>query len=313
MPRSGVAIPLLALALALLACDAPQPRPLRVGLNVWPGYEPLLIARDEGLLPESEVQLVECVAADQVRRALRVGAIDVGALTIDEALLLVAETEELELEVVLALDDSSGADAILGAPDVTSLAALRGRPLGLEHGGVSGYVLARAAELHGLRAEELTILATPWSDHAGALRSGRVAAIVTHEPAVTTLRREGYPLLFSSRELPGEVLDLLVMRLPATPENVARLPLLDRAYASGAERITQSQTPPSDATMRRLGLDEPALREALAGLRLLRGEEEARIRAAIPEQLERTAATLRRTGLIPADAHPEARVRVRAP
>lgn len=301
------------LALCAFACEADRARPLRVGVNVWPGYEPLLIARDEGLLPESEIRLVECVAADQVRRGLRVGALDVGALTIDEALLLVAETRDLELEVLLALDESSGGDAILGALDVDAPAKLRGRPLGIERGGVSGYVLARAAELHGLRLDELTIVAMPWPEHEAALRTGRVAAVVTHEPAVTALRREGHPLLFSTRDIPGEVIDLLVMRRPAAPEAAARVDALTRAYEASALRLSDAAQPPSGATLRRLDLDEPGLREALSGLRLLHGAEERALRARIPAQLARTAEVLRRTGLIAADAHPEARVFVRAP
>jgi hypothetical protein len=71
--------------------------------------------------------------------------------------------------------------------------------------------------------------------------------------------------------------------------------------------------PPSGATLRRLGLDEAALREALTGLRLLHGEEEAKLRATLPAQLTKTAEVLRRTRLMSSNARPEARVVVRAP
>ncbi len=63
-------------------------RSLSVGTNVWPGYEPLYLARSLGLYGQAPIRLVEYASATQVIRAFRNGAIDVAALTLDEVLLL---------------------------------------------------------------------------------------------------------------------------------------------------------------------------------------------------------------------------------
>ena len=55
-PRPGAVV--LIVLLACVGCT-PDPEPiLRVGTNVWPGYEPLYLARDLGYLDES-IRLVE--------------------------------------------------------------------------------------------------------------------------------------------------------------------------------------------------------------------------------------------------------------
>ena len=62
--------------------------PILLGTNVWPGYEPLYLARSLGYWDDSSVKLVEYSSASQVIRAFRNDAIHIAALTLDEVLLL---------------------------------------------------------------------------------------------------------------------------------------------------------------------------------------------------------------------------------
>ena len=111
---------LLALVLAALfvaACSAPG-TPLRVGSNVWPGYEFLYLAREKGLYDES-IRLVELASASDVMDALRAGDIEAGALTLDETITLASEG--VDLVVVLVFDISAGADVLMTKPSITRL------------------------------------------------------------------------------------------------------------------------------------------------------------------------------------------------
>ncbi|MDQ6966158.1 MAG: hypothetical protein Q9M23_04455, partial [Mariprofundaceae bacterium] len=87
----GRALPvvmLLALLLTqLLAACTPAPKPdLRIGTNIWPGYEPLYLARSLGLFKDTGISLIEYPSSTETMRALRHGSIEAGALTLDEAL-----------------------------------------------------------------------------------------------------------------------------------------------------------------------------------------------------------------------------------
>jgi NitT/TauT family transport system substrate-binding protein len=66
-------------ALPILVCSEPPEEKLRIGSVVWPGYEPLYLARDLGNFDETNIRLVELSSAAQVVRAYRNGVIEVAA------------------------------------------------------------------------------------------------------------------------------------------------------------------------------------------------------------------------------------------
>jgi hypothetical protein len=82
----GAAFGLLGMQVVVGGCDE-APVPVRIGSNLWPGYEPLYVLRERGMLPPG-LRLVELVSASQVMRGIRNGLLDGGGLTLDEALRL---------------------------------------------------------------------------------------------------------------------------------------------------------------------------------------------------------------------------------
>lgn len=66
--------------------------PLRIGTLVWPGYEPLYLARERGYLDPKSVRLVEYPSNSEVTRAFRNRAIEAAALTFDEVHPLLASS-----------------------------------------------------------------------------------------------------------------------------------------------------------------------------------------------------------------------------
>ena len=70
--RQLPALILLFSSFLLGACEQ-TPHPLRVGTNVWPGYEPLYLAREQGYLSEDAVRLIELPSATDVMSAFSHG------------------------------------------------------------------------------------------------------------------------------------------------------------------------------------------------------------------------------------------------
>lgn len=85
---------LLSMSFLLQGCSPPQ-EPLRLGTNLWLGYEPIYVAREKGWLQEDQVRILEFSSSTDVMRGLRAGTLDAGALTLDEALLLAAHVPDL--------------------------------------------------------------------------------------------------------------------------------------------------------------------------------------------------------------------------
>lgn len=105
---------LLLIPFLVTACLSPPPSPVKLGTNLWPGYEPLYLAREQGYLSGDSVALVELLSASEVMRAYRNGAIDAAALTLDEVISL--REAGLRPVIVQVADISNGADVILARP-----------------------------------------------------------------------------------------------------------------------------------------------------------------------------------------------------
>lgn len=212
---------LIWLASALGACGQPQQQPLRIGTNLWTGYEFLYLARERGWFEPRQVHLVEFSSSSDVIRAFRNGNIDAATLTLDEVLML-AETGE-DPRIVLVTDISAGSDVLLASLDIDSLADLRGRRVAVENTALGAYFLTRALEHGGLSADDIDLVALPYDQHESAFRRGSVDALVTFDPVRARLLATGARELFSSKQLPSEIVDVLAVRASAV--EVARTQL----------------------------------------------------------------------------------------
>lgn len=197
-------------AMLLAGCQPPPASPLRIGTNVWQGYEPLYLARDQGYFGDQPIRLVEYTSATQLLQAFRNGAIDGATLTLDET-LQVAENEH-DLSIPLILDFSHGADALLVSPGIASLAGLRGKRVGLENTALAAYMLTRVLQKAGLTPHDVIPVSVRVDEHESAYREGRVDALITFEPARSRLRAIGAKELFNSGHIPNEIMDVLVLR-----------------------------------------------------------------------------------------------------
>jgi NitT/TauT family transport system substrate-binding protein len=235
---------LLLLTLVSGACHKPT-TPLRVGANIWPGYEPLYLARSLGYYDGRLIKLITFPSTSDVIRAYRSGAINVAAVTLDEA-LQIAETLP-EQRIVLICDFSQGADVILAQPQFSTMQQLRGRRIGVEQTALGAYMLARALEISGMKPQEVKVVPLPLEEHEAAYNAGLVDAVVTFEPRRSRLLAAGAHPVFDSRQLPGEIVDVLLIH----PELISTAGDTLRTLIDGWFRaLTYLQEQPQDAARR---------------------------------------------------------------
>lgn len=227
-----------------VGCREPE-QPLRVGCNMWPGYEPLHLARELGLYDRHSVQVIHFPSTTEVIRAYRNRVIDVAAITADEA-LLVAETQP-DQRIILVLDVSKGADAIMANPAFPTMKSLKGKRIGVEPNALGAYVLARALETSGLEVSNVVVVPVGLEAHEESMLSNRVDAIVTFEPRRSRLLAAGMVSVFDSSMLPGEIVDVLVTREELTRTNRRGLQALLHGWFKALDYL---RTNPSDAMTR---------------------------------------------------------------
>lgn len=291
MMASRGRFPALFSVLGLLAAAGgcrSEPPPLRLATNVWPGYEPYYVAREIGAVDPGRLRLVELLSASQVISALRIGSVDAATLTLDEAIRIAAEGHDIA--VVQVLDTSHGADALVAKSGIESVAALRGKRVGVEVTAVGGFLLGRALETAGMAPSDVTVVPLDAEAHAGSLERDDLDAVVAFEPAVSELVAAGNRLLFDSRQIPGEILDVLVVRGERRrgPGGARDLAILGAAWQAGLAEIRRSP----DEALRRSGRLAPSgfdREGALRGIRLHSLEDSQRFFDGVPSPILVTA------------------------
>ncbi len=201
----------IALLLAfLMGCSEKPITALKIGTNLWVGYEPLYLAREKQFINNDQIKLVELSSATQVMQAYRNEVINAAAITLDEALLLLASGEQFS--IVLILDVSNGADALIAQPSINSFGDLKGKRVGLESTALGSYMLTRALEVNQMSLNDITIKHLGIEQHEKAFVNKEVDAVITFEPIKSKLLGLGGQTLFDSKQISNEIIDVLIVR-----------------------------------------------------------------------------------------------------
>lgn len=176
-------------------------------------------------------------SASQVAKAIEQNLLDMGAFTLDEAMRLVQDGDEYQ--IVLITDYSFGGDAIMSVTEFPSLASLQAKRIGLEDDAVSDYLFYRAAQLANLDYNAFTIVPLHINQHQKAFESGIVDAIAISEPVRTYIQISGAIEIFSSRQIPEEIVDILAIRKSLLAEYHQHLPKLINAWFTAVDLIAK--------------------------------------------------------------------------
>ncbi|TAE67138.1 MAG: nitrate ABC transporter [Oscillatoriales cyanobacterium] len=252
------------LCTVILASCTKAEAPLRVGANVWPGYETLYLARSLGYYDNTPIRLVDYPSGTEEVRAYRNGEIEAAGISIDQALVLAATNPDVKIVVVM--DFSNGGDVILGKPEIPNLQGLKNRPVGVESTALGAFIITRALEQKGMSPKDIKIVSLGVSEHERAFKDGKVDAVVTFGYARTKLLAVGAKQLFDSSQIPGEIVDVLIVR----DDVINKQPKALQALVDGRFRALDYLTKnPQDAASRiapRTGVTPEQFLESLKGL-----------------------------------------------
>lgn len=210
--------------LVLAACSpvaAPEPAAeaakavvVRIGTQPWIGYGPWWIAKEKEMFAKYglNVELIDFVQDSDVNAALASNQMEAANLATHTAIKLY--NAGLDIRIVLLMDASYEADAILTSADIQSIEDLRGRQIAFEEGTTSDLLLSYALMQNGMSIDDVIAVPMPASDTGVTLISDRVEAAVTYEPYITEALNQdpSLTLLYTAAEKPGLISDVLVMR-----------------------------------------------------------------------------------------------------
>ena len=163
--------------------------PIKIAINVWPGYAHAFIARDKGFFNKHGAAVTLVLEKDitEAVQLYRNGEVDGLFAVFPDIIMLNAEG--IKTKVVYIADFSDTADVIIGKPELRALADLKGRKVSFE--GINSFshlFVLKALEEAGIREFEVQFANVAAMDVLDALEHGDIAAGHTWEP-VTSKRK----------------------------------------------------------------------------------------------------------------------------
>ncbi len=269
---------------------------LRVVPGVCPAAEPLLVANDLQMLPQSSFQLIEIPWSSAVVRAFGSGAADVAVVTLDSVLRMREAGQKLR--VLAVLSQSAGADAMVAPPDVQRLQDLKGKRVGVERS-AGAYLLANALDSAGMTMAEIEAVPMFQAEMELAMQGGEVEAVVATEPWLTKLAKNGSHRLYDSNELKVPIMYLLVASERACTSSRAELVSLLKVQAGMTEKMWAGKPfPGMEAVLRREALSAEEMAACLLRLRALNKTENAEMLKKLPELALQMEDLMIRNGII---------------
>jgi NitT/TauT family transport system substrate-binding protein len=255
--------------LGLILIIGCEPRPhniLKVGTNLWPGYESLYLAQNLGFFDNKAIKLIEMPSATEVTHAFRNKTLDIAALTLDESLVLLQYVPDLR--IILVMDVSKGADVLLARPAIQSLSELKGKRIGVENTAVGAILLDAALQAASLNITDINFLSITADHHESAYNEGRVDAIVTFEPHKSKLISLGAIKLFDSTQIPGRIVDVLVTRQSVIDKQKELLKIIVVGHLKALEYIQQHPEKAAKRIAPRLAVQDTEVMKQFDGITL---------------------------------------------
>jgi len=213
------------LALSAAPASAEAKKDFRVAWSIYVGWMPWGYLETSGIMDKwaekygIDVEIVQINDYVESINQYTAGAFDgVSATNMDT--LSIPAGGGVDTTALIVGDYSNGNDAVILKGEGT-LADLKGKPVNLVELSVSHYLLARGLDSVGLSEADLGgVINTSDADMIAAYATDDVKAVVTWNPLVSTIMETpGANKLFDSSNIPGEIIDLMVVNTETLKDN----------------------------------------------------------------------------------------------
>ena len=220
--RKASRVALIAGVLFMASCSqAPDgpPKPkteFSIGWSIYAGWMPWPYAQQAGIVKKwadkygIKINIVQVNDYVESVNQYNAGKFDGVTVTNMDALTIPAAGGK-DTSAIIVGDYSNGNDGVL-LKGADTVAALKGKQVNLVELSVSHYLLARGLSTAGLSLTDVRTVNTSDADIVGAFSSPDVSAAVAWNPQLSVMKAQpGAKMVFSSAQIPGEILDLLVV------------------------------------------------------------------------------------------------------
>jgi NitT/TauT family transport system substrate-binding protein len=251
--------------------------PFHVAFNEWVGFAPLFLARDLGYFGDLPVEFDFVAVEGDKRAGLYAGRFDMICETAD-MFQTNRDSTDFPGKIIFVIDESFGGDGVVASDKVASVKDLRGKTVVAEPGQPAYFALQYLLNKEGMKLKDLDVQHMNSTDAAAAFIAGKADVAGTYEPFLTQAlqKRAGSHVLASSKDLPGLIVDVGVVRQQTLENRQKDLETLVAGWFRAVDYFKQN---PTDATARMakaFKLSPKEFTDTIGGLRYLDRAENLR-------------------------------------
>ncbi len=289
----------LFLLLLLLSTTASARDSFKICWSIYVGWVPWAYGADQGIVDkwadkyDIDIEVVQINDYIESINQYSMGEFDACTMTNMDALTIPA-AGGVDSTALIVGDFSNGNDGIV-LKGKDSLADIKGQTVNLVELSVSHYLLARGLESVGLTERDVEVVNTSDADMVAVYATPGVTAVATWNPLLSEVAAmPDSHRVFDSSQIPGEVIDLLIINTETLAANPALGKALTGAWYEimahmngGDERATAAKTFLAELS----GTDLPGFESQLASTEMFYTPAEA-LALTNSEQVKETMQTV---------------------
>ena len=217
---------LLALTLTLSAAFANAAEPFKVCWSIYVGWMPWGYGAEQKIVDkwakkyDIEIEVVQINDYVESINQYTAGQFDGCVMTNMDALTIPA-AGGVDSTALIVGDFSNGNDGVV-LKGAKSLKDIKGQQVNLVELSVSHYLLARALESVGMKEADVKVVNTSDADMVAVYGTKDVTAVTTWNPLLSEiLSQPNSTKVFDSSQIPGEIMDLMIVNTETLKANPA--------------------------------------------------------------------------------------------
>jgi NitT/TauT family transport system substrate-binding protein len=222
---TGILLLLIGGGGAAMPVRAAERTSFNVAWSIYVGWMPWDYADRSGILKKWADKYAIKIKLTQINEYVEsinqytAGTFD-GCVMTNMDMLTIPAAGGVDSTALIVGDFSNGNDGVVIKGKGKTLSDLKGQKINLVELSVSHYLLARALSSVGMRERDLKIINTSDADIVAAFSAPATAAVVTWKPQLSAvLSAPNAQLVFDSSKIPGEIIDLMVVKTDVLNSN----------------------------------------------------------------------------------------------
>lgn len=262
---------LITISVFLILQERQEPtkkEPIRITLNLWPGYAYAYIAQEKGFFEKNgaDVELILNRDSETSKELFKEEKADGIFTTLPDAIMM--ESEGVGQSTVMIVDYSTDGDVIVGRPEIKNLTELRNKTIGIERINTASYRFVIETLAHsGVKEQEIYLKKVKAHDVLEALETGEIDAGHTWEPTKSAAIKRGYKILAKAGDNPWLITDVLAFNKKTLIERPRQITAIIKSLEQARRYAIQNKEDAVRIMAESESISNEAMAKGIDGLR----------------------------------------------